>query len=105
MVSKESKALAAMISAQAPMADYLKLLLGGEHQAAARLAWKMALAAAGRNPGAYSDWTSAVAVAVRCHDQTGGGRAADFLNWTQGKLLGADGKPLSANPLAGFLRD
>ena len=31
------------------------------------------------------------------------GRIANFVNWTKGKLLGPDGKPVSANPLGKFL--
>jgi hypothetical protein len=105
VVSEQSKKLARMISDEAPMGDYLKLLFGGDHQAAARLAWKKAVAAKQSNRLIYAVWVDAVVFAVRCHDQTTGGRAADFADWTKGMLRGPDGLPVAANPLAAFLGD
>jgi tetratricopeptide (TPR) repeat protein len=105
VVSEQSKKLAGMITDKAPMGDYLKLLFGGNHQAAARLAWKKSVAAKQSKGPAYAAWIDAVVTAVRCHNQMIGGRAADFADWTKGKLLGPDGLPVAANPLAAFLGD
>ncbi len=102
VVSEQSKQLAKLISPATPAESYLKLLFSGDFRAAARFAW--ANAEATHNPSDRPVWLNGVAIAVRCNDQTAAGRAAEFLDWADGKLKGPDGKPVKTNPLAGFLQ-
>jgi tetratricopeptide (TPR) repeat protein len=103
VVSEQSKKLATLISDSAPLGGYLKLLLKGDYQGAARLAWKNARAA--KTSPEYDRWIETIAVAIRCRDQTPVGRDVDFVMWTKGTLKGADGKPVKTNPEAAFLGD
>ena len=101
VVSDQSKKLASLISDKAPLGGYLKLLLTGDYQGAARFAWKNARAA--NSSFGYESWIEPIAIAVRLNDQTIGGRESEFRNWTKGTLKGPDGRPVKANPLAEFL--
>ena len=103
IVSPQSKQLAGMISRAAPMGDYFKLLFGGEHRAAARLAWQYARHVETVGPLQRYYWAEAVALAARCHDQDRGGRAEKFIKWFVSNPDG--GEPAEPNPLADFLKE
>ena len=104
VVSPQSRQLAGMISPTAPLSDYFRLLFNGEHQAAARLAWKNAKETRPAGPAQYYRWTFATALAARCHDQDRGGRAAKFIPWAEVNMR-TGGKPDTPNPLADFLKE
>jgi len=75
--------------------------LRGEYREAAKVAWEKARAAS--DDFGYHVWVNAAAAAVRCHDQSYAGRAADFIKWTQGELKDSKGQEIEENPLADFL--
>ena len=104
VVSPQSRQLAGMIEPTAPMGAYFRLLFNGEHQAAARLAWKNAEEARRARSPQYFGWTLAVALAARCHDQEQNGRAAKFIPWVEANM-GKKGEPATPNPLADFLKE
>ena len=101
VVSEQSKQLATMVGGKGWMGTYFKVLLSGDYRGAARFAWARARASNGGS--IYDNWVDAVATAIRCRDQAVGQRDADFVRWTQGKLLGPDHKPVIENPEAAFL--
>jgi len=102
VVSDASKKLAADLADNAPLAYYLKPLLSGDYQTAARVAWQHLLRA--NTQEAYDAWAEGVAIALRCQDQQlVGGRAEAFSRWVRDDLADAAGKKISANPAAEFL--
>lgn len=82
VVSPASKKLAGAILDDAPLADYLKPLLEGEHLIAAKSAWKHARLA--QDIPEYQGWINAAATALRCHDQ-GYVRGAELVAWSRGE--------------------
>ena len=99
-VSDEAKRLSKLISDKAPLADYLRPLLAGDFQTAARVAWKRAArrrTTANTTPGSAGwRWRSAAATR-RCSARE------DFIKWTKGTLKRPDGQPVNTNPEAAFL--
>ena len=101
-VSATSKALAAQIRDDAPMADYLRPLLTGDHRKAVQVAWQKMLSA--QTDDEYAQWLSAVVAAIRCHDQSLK-RAEEFRQWAISDLKDKSGKPVEANPIAELLKE
>ena len=100
-VSATSKALAAQIRDDAPMADYLRPLLTGDHRKAVQVAWQKMLNA--QTDDEYAQWLAAVVAAVRCHDQSLA-RAEQFRQWAISDLKDKSGKAVEANPIAELLK-
>ena len=79
VASKFSREVGQLIGPDAPLGEFLKPLLNGDYQAAARAAWRQARLA--KNGHDHDEWIKAVALAVACQDQYRAGRAAAFLKW------------------------
>jgi len=104
VTSQFSKEVAKRISRDAPMGDYLRPLLNGEYQVAARVAWKRARLS--REATEHETWIKATALAVACQDQYRGGRAAAFLKWGKSRRSRhAANKGVTPDSLAKYLDD
>ena len=83
VTSRFSKAVAARVAPNAPLAGYLKSLLTGNYRAAAQIAWQRARAAADERE--RGNWIDGVALAVTCQDRAATDRADEFLAWSKKK--------------------
>jgi tetratricopeptide (TPR) repeat protein len=99
-----SRAVAEEISADAPLAGYLRPLLSGNYQTAAKYAWLKARGA--RHDAERLEWLQGVAIAVRCEDQSRAGRAEAFWKWATAQTPAVDEegqRQADPNPLHDYL--